>query len=434
MQEIPAAKAPAPVAVRGAPLALGVLTLVNLFNYLDRSVISALVESLKASEMRLSDAQIGTLGTAFMVVYMVASPVFGTLGDRRGRPRLVAFGVLLWSVATALAGRATDFLHLFAARAAVGIGEAAYGTIAPSLLSDFFPKSARGRVLAVFFMAIPVGTALGYILGGYVDHNYGWRSAFYVAGLPGILLALLCLLVPDPPRGAQDGEGEAPGSRAPAAGPKSALAAYASLLSIPRFRFALAGYTAYTFAVGALAFWVPAFLERIRGVSKQDATVQFGVIAVATGLAGTFAGGWIGDRLQARRPEGYLWVCGVSAFLAVPFALAALVAPTPSVYLPCIVLAELLLFASTGPVNSAMLNAVPPAVRASSVAACNFTIHLLGDVPSTPLVGVLSDASNLGRAMLLIPFVILLAGVVWTWGAVSGERRARESSRVPARS
>lgn len=426
MQNGSAAKAPAPIAVRGAPLALGVLTLVNLFNYLDRSVISALVESLKASEMRLSDAQIGTLGTAFMVVYMVASPVFGTLGDRAGRPRLIAFGVLLWSVATALAGRATDFVHLFAARATVGIGEAAYGTIAPSLLSDFFPKSVRGRVLAVFFMAIPVGTALGYILGGAIDHHYGWRAAFYVAGLPGILLALLCLFVPDPPRGGQDGEDSR--ADAPAAGPRSALAAYASLLSIPRFRFALAGYTAYTFAVGALAFWVPAFLERMRGVSKQDATVQFGIIAVATGFAGTYGGGWIGDRLQARRPEGYLWVCGVSALLAVPFAFAALVAPTPPVYLTCIVLAELLLFASTGPVNSAMLNAVPPAVRASSVATCNFTIHLLGDVPSTPLVGVLSDASDLGRAMLVIPFVILLAGILWTWGALHGERKGRAES------
>jgi MFS family permease len=432
VDEGPASKAPAPIAVRGAPLALGVLTLVNLFNYLDRFVVSALVESLKASDMRLSDGQIGTLGTAFMVVYMVASPVFGTLGDRRGRPRLIAFGVLLWSVATALAGRATDFIHLFAARATVGIGEAAYGTIAPSLLSDFFPKSARGRVLSVFFMAIPVGSALGYILGGYVDHHYGWRAAFYVAGLPGILLALLCLLVSDPPRGAQDGDADAePSARpAPGAGPRSALAAYASLLSIPRFRFAVAGYTAYTFAIGALAFWVPAFLVRMRGVPKQDATVQFGIIAVATGFVGTFAGGWIGDRLQARRKEGYLWVCGVSALLSVPFAAAALVVPTPSVYLPCIVLAELLLFTSTGPVNSAMLNSVPPAVRASSVAACNFTIHLLGDVPSPPLVGVLSDASDLGRALLLVPAAILLAGILWTWGAVAGERKGREA---PAR-
>ncbi len=420
----PSRTVPAPA--RGAALALTVLTLVNLFNYLDRFVVSALVESLKASDMHLSDGQIGTLGTAFMVVYMVASPFFGTLGDRRGRPRLIAFGVLLWSVATALAGRASDFVHLFLARATVGIGEAAYGTIAPSLLSDFFPRSARGRVLSVFFMAIPVGSALGYVLGGYIDSHYGWRAAFYVAGLPGILLALLCLLVPDPPRGAQDGEDAPP----PDTSRKSALAAYASLLSIPRFRFAVAGYTAYTFAVGALAFWTPAFLERIRGVPKQDATVQFGIIAVATGFAGTFAGGWIGDRLQARRREGYLWVCGISAFLAVPFAVVALLARAPAVYVPCIVLAELFLFTSTGPVNSAMLNAVPPAVRASSVAVCNFTIHLLGDVPSPPLVGVLSDASDLGKAMLLVPFAILLAGILWTWGAVSGERGTEP---VPAR-
>lgn len=404
---------------RAAGVALLVLTLVNLLNYLDRFVVSALVESLKASEMRLSDGQLGALGTAFMVVYMFASPVFGTLGDRRSRPHLVAFGVFLWSLATALAGRATNFLYLFVARATVGIGEAAYGTIAPGLLADFFPRSARGKVLSVFFMAIPVGSALGYVLGGWVDHRWGWRAAFTVAGLPGILLSLLCLLVPDPPRGGQNGDEPAP------LRPGPALPTYLALARIPRFRFAVAGYAAYTFAIGALAFWTPAFLERIRGVPKQQATVMFGLIAVATGFTGTFAGGWIGDRLQARRPEGYLWFCGGSALLAAPAAAVALTAHSPLVYLPAIVTAELLLFASTGPVNSAMLNAVPAGSRASSVALCNFAIHALGDVPSPPLVGVISDRADLGTAMLAVPAAILVAGLLWTWGAVRGETAAR---------
>src|SRR6266542_3168305 len=189
---------------RAPRIALAVLTLINLFNYLDRYVVSSLVESLKKSELQLSDTQLGSLMTGFFLVYMLTSPVFGTLGDRRGRPRLLAMGVGIWSVATALGGLARSFAGLFAARAAVGVGEAAYGTIAPALLADSFPKERRGRIFAIFFAAIPIGSAAGYALGGLMDQRYGWRSAFFVAGAPGILLALLCLGLKDPPRGAED--------------------------------------------------------------------------------------------------------------------------------------------------------------------------------------------------------------------------------------
>jgi MFS transporter, Spinster family, sphingosine-1-phosphate transporter len=189
---------------RGAGIALAVLTLINLFNYLDRYVVSSLVESLKRSELALSDTQLGFLMTGFVLVYMLTSPVFGTLGDRRGRPRLLAMGVGIWSVATALGGLASSFTGLFATRAAVGVGEAAYGTIAPALLADSFPKEKRGRVFAVFFAAIPIGSAAGYILGGLMDQKFGWRAAFFVAGLPGLALALLCLGLKDPPRGGRD--------------------------------------------------------------------------------------------------------------------------------------------------------------------------------------------------------------------------------------
>ena len=199
---------PGAVTARLAARGLAVLTLINLFNYLDRFVVASLVESLRDSELRLTDTQSGALMTGFIVVYMVASPFFGVLGDKGSRPRLLALGVFVWSLATAAAGLAKSFASLFAARAAVGIGEAAYGTIAPSLLADYFSKEKRGRVYAIFFCAIPIGSALGYIVGGYADTHLGWRSAFFVAGLPGLLLAFLALTLPDPPRGASD-EGEA---------------------------------------------------------------------------------------------------------------------------------------------------------------------------------------------------------------------------------
>ncbi|HEX7578656.1 MAG TPA: MFS transporter, partial [Thermoanaerobaculia bacterium] len=247
---------PGPAAARWG---LAVLTAINLFNYLDRWVVASLVESLKKSDLALNDFQLGLLATGFIVVYTLTAPLFGILGDRGSRPRLLALGVGLWSVATALAGRAQGFVSLFLARSAVGIGEAAYGTISPGLLADYFPKSRRGRVFAVFFVAIPVGSALGYVVGGLVDHRWGWRAAFYVAGLPGLLLALTALTLPDPPRGSQDEEGIVPEGP-----PPSTRKVYRDLFRNTPYLLTVLGYAAYTFAIGGLAFWAPAFLERMR--------------------------------------------------------------------------------------------------------------------------------------------------------------------------
>jgi len=421
-------------------LGLAVLTLINLFNYLDRYVVASLVESLKKPPLNLTDTQLGSLMTGFVLVYMLTSPIFCTLGDRRGRPRLLALGVGIWSAATALGGLARNFAGLFAARATVGVGEAAYGTIAPALLADYFPREKRGRVFAVFFAAIPIGSAAGYVLGGLMDQKFGWRAAFFVAGVPGLLLALLCLGLKDPPRGAQD---EEPGdelrphpapafAEASAGGPLPGLSsearrakeegegvrkAYARLLKNRPYRLTVMGYAAYTFALGGLAFWAPAFLERVRGMPKAQATVQFGSIVVVTGFIGTFAGGWAGDFFLRRSKEAYLWVSGWVTLAAAPAALVAFVSPNPAVYMPAIVVTELLLFASTGPINSAIVNVVAPTERATAVALSILGIHLLGDVPSPPIIGALSDATSLGTAFLILPAVIALAGGIWLYAA-----------------
>src|SRR5216110_2303709 len=301
---------------------------------------------MKHSELQLSATELGSLMTGFIIVYMLAAPVFGSLGDTRSRTRLIGLGVSVCSVATALAGFARGYGSLFAARAAVGIGEAAYGTISPALLADYFPRERRGRVFAVFFAAIPIGSALGYIVGGLVDHYFGWRQAFFVAGVPGLVLAALAVRLYDPPRGAQDSAGGVtPGANA---------------VSL--------GYAAYTFAIGALAFWTPAFLERTRGIPQARATVQFGAIVVATGFIGTYVGGWIGDYFLRVSRQAYLWVSGVVTLVAAPLTLVALAAPHPAVYWPAIVAAELCLFASTGPINSAIVNVVSPHMRATAVA------------------------------------------------------------------
>jgi len=404
------------VDARAARAGLLILTLINLFNYLDRWIVAALAESMKHSELHLSDTQLGLLMTGFLVVYMLAAPGFGALGDRRSRPRLLGLGVGIWSVATALGGLASSYVGLFAARAAVGIGEAAYGTISPALLADYFPRERRGRVFAIFFAAIPIGSALGYIVGGLVDHYYGWRQAFFVAGIPGLVLALLALRLYDPPRGSQD-----------AAAPQAAGStrdAYRTLLRNRPYLLTVLGYAAYTFAIGALAFWTPAFLERARGIPKAHATVQFGAIVVVTGFVGTYGGGWLGDRLLRVSRQAYLWFSGIVTLVAAPLTLVALAAPGPGVYWPAIVAAELCLFASTGPINSAIVNVVSPHIRATAVALSIFTIHVLGDVPSPPIVGAISDALSLTRAVLIIPVAVLLGGLIWTYAAWVESRAA----------
>jgi predicted MFS family arabinose efflux permease len=402
---------------RAAAYALGVLTFINLFNYLDRWVVSALIESIK-KELHLSDTQLGFVATGFIVVYMLTSPIFGSLGDRRRRPPLIAIGVAVWSVATALAGFARGFPSLFLARSTVGIGEAAYGTIAPPLLADAYPIEKRGRVMSVFFAAIPIGSAAGYVLGGLAGARFGWRAAFWIAGAPGILLALLVLAIKDPPRGQHDA----------AVVPKKEgahwISAYADLLRNSPYLLTALGYGAYTFGLGGLAYWMPPFLERVRGMTHSEATVTFGGITLVTGFVGTFIGGWLGDYLRKWSTQSYLWVSGVATFLAAPAIYFAVGSPDRHVFLPAIVIGEVLIFMCTGPVNSAIVNAVPPNERATALGLSVLIMHLLGDMPAPPLIGWLSDRSSLGHALMIVPGAIVLSGAIWAAAAWRGEREA----------
>jgi MFS transporter, Spinster family, sphingosine-1-phosphate transporter len=412
-------------ASRPALAALSVLTAINLLNYLDRYLVPPLVPDLKGV-MGLSDAQVGWLWPAFMVVYTLTAPVFGAWGDRGSRTRPIAIGVFLWSLATVLSGLAHSYPQLFAARALVGVGEAAYVAIAPALLADCFPVSARGRIFAVLNMAIPVGAALGYVFGGLIGLHFGWRAAFLLCGTPGVLLAAAVLALPDPPRGAQ----EAPAAAAPAAGAAAggvgaALAVYAGLLRRGPYVLIVLGYAAYTFGLGGLGFWMPTFLERVRGVPADQATTGFGAIVVVTGLLGTLGGGWLGDYYEERVRQGYLWFSGIVTLAAVPFAVLSLSVALPQIYYPAIVIAELLLFMSTGPINAAIANIVSPLERASAIALSMFAIHLLGDIPSPPLIGHLSDAGSLGRAVLVVPVAVALGGVIWLISAQAGARAVR---------
>jgi MFS family permease len=410
----------------GAYWALGVLAVINLLSYLDRFIVAALSQSLKEAHLGLTDANLGTLMSGFLVVYTLVAPIFGSLGDRRSRPKLIALGVAIWSFATALSGFAVNYVTLLLARASVGVGEAAYVTIAPSLLSDYFPTRQRGRVMAIFFCAIPVGSALGYVVGGLVDKHWGWRNAFFVAGIPGLILAASCLLLRDPPRGAQDGE-KPPAAKKQSSAKvrKETLATYVRLVKNKPYAITVLGYAAYTFAIGGLGFWMPAFLERVRGIPRAEATVSFGTIVVITGFIGTFVGGWMGDYFAKKSKQAYLWVSAVATLIAAPLVWEALTAASYSTYIVCMIAAQLCLFLSTGPINAAIVNLVIASERATAIALSVFVIHALGDVISPPLIGAISDKLSLEQAVKIVPLAVLIGGLVWVFAA-------RAQSRQPA--
>ncbi len=412
--------------LRSPAAALLVLTLINLFNYIDRFVFSAVKPRIK-DELLLSDWEMGLLTSSFIWVYMLTSPFFGRLGDKRSRPHLVAAGVGVWSLATAGAGLARSFAQMFASRAAVGVGEAAYGAISPALLADNFEKVKRGRVFAIFFSAIPIGAALGFVLGGLVEKAYGWRAAFLVAGLPGLLLAAIALALREPPRGEHDPDDPRTGSHALPAG-ASARAAYATLLRNRDYVLCVLGYAAYTFALGGLADIMPTFLERVRSVDLDRANLVLGGITVVAGFLGTFTGGWLGDRLVARGRKGaYLYVSGVATAIAIPGAVLSLTAAQPEVFYPAFFVTEFFLFVSTSPINAVIVNVVPVNLRATATALSILAIHLLGDAISPPLIGLASDllgggARGLATAVLMTPVAIAISAAIWLYAAA--KRRA----------
>jgi MFS transporter, Spinster family, sphingosine-1-phosphate transporter len=394
---------------RAAYYGLVVVTLLNFLNYIDRYILAAVLPRMQ-SELSLTNTQAGLLATAFLFAYFITSPIFGALGDRLSRTRLMAVGVSAWSVATAATGIMRGFVQLMIARSCVGVGEAAYATISPALLSDYFPRSQRGRAFSIFYVAIPVGAASGYLLGGLIEPALGWRAAFYVVGLPGIIMALLALTVQDPPRGASEESGSSIQE------PLSVtLRGFSRNLA---YIGTVLGYAAYTFALSGLAFWMPEYFEKVRGVTLSSANLIVGSVTVAAGLGGTAVGGYLGDFISSRMKHGQLWVSGMSSVAAILPAWFALTVSSDPAYIVWLFAAEFLLFLSTGPVNVVIVNVVPVGARAMAMAVSIFVIHLLGDAISPPIIGLLADISSLSRAVLIVPVAVALSGALWIATAV----------------
>lgn len=397
---------------QGAAYAVLVLTSMNLLNYVDRWVPSAVKEKLKEDEqLQLDDAQTGFIFTSFIVVYMLASPFFGALADKGPRRLLIGLGVAVWSLATAAAAFATGFWTLLMARAMVGVGEAAYATIAPSLIADFYPPARRNRVMTIFYVVIPIGAALGFTLGGHLGEAYGWRQAFLVCGLPGLLVACSALLMRDPGRGTF----EDPAARAmPPPGWGEALR---TMFASRTYLFAVGGYIAVTWGTGGMGDWFVTFLTRERGMGLGQAGTWVGTVTAVGGLCGTACGGLLADRLRGRTRQPYLALAGLSMIPAALAALLALQVQDPTTCVALIAVAQFFLWFYNGPINALIANSVPGAILARAFAVSILLIHLLGDAVSPPIIGAISDATgDLPLALLTVPLALGVGASIWVAG------------------
>lgn len=403
-----------------AVFAVVVLTSMNLLNYVDRWVPSATKELFK-KELHLSDAETSLPLTAFVVVYMLASPLFGALADRWPRKLAIAGGVALWSLATGAAAFAIGFWSLLVARALVGVGEAAYATLGPALISDLYPPASRNRILTIFYVAIPVGSAIGFAAGGLLGASYGWRVAFLACGLPGLLGAALALGIQEPRRGACD-----PGIGEP---PTNWPDALRRLARNRQYVVTVAGYTAVTFASGALADWFPAFLARQRAMGIAEAGSLIGTATIAGGLGGTLAGGWLADRLRGRTRQPYLALSGWSMAIATVLASLALLVQTRWSIAALMVTAQFFMWFYNGPVNAVLVNSVDSGLRARAFSLSILCIHLFGDAVSPPIVGALADATgSLLRAIWVVPLSLALGTGIWLYAWRSVPETGSESA------
>jgi MFS family permease len=411
----------------------------NLLNYIDRYILAAVLGPVEA-DFGIKDTLGGVLMAAFVVSYSLFSPLMGWLGDRVTRKYLLAIGVGIWSLATfasGLAGRfglpamhvpfygeaRGPFWEMLLARSIMGVGEATYAILAPSLIADLFPQERRNRAIAAFYVAIPVGAAMGYGLGGLIHDWYGWRIAFFVVGLPGLVVALTALALREPPRGAAE-----PDPDDSVAGQEALplLRAYRRLARTRSYVFTVLGLAAFTFALGGLQAFAPKFFNEVRDMSLKAANLGLSAVVCISGIVGTALGGWLGDRagqwlgrrLPPWRGGGYAWLSGLTMLVAVPFFAGAILLTQPVLIFTCMLIGLTLAFINQGPANTILINVTAPRLRATAVAVSIFFLHFLGDIPSPPLMGWVSEQSgSLLPAMMITVPSVALSGVFFCLGA-----------------
>lgn len=413
-----------------ARFAFSVLLTINILNYADRSVLSAVLPKIQ-SDLHLSNSELGLLGSSFLLIYAIATLPLGVWADRSTRKNIVALCVAIWSVATTLAGITRNFLQLFAMRSVLGIGEAGYAPASLSMLGDYFPKERRGRIMALWSIGNLIGTAIGLILGGLVADAFGWRWAFYIVGIPGLITAFLIWRASEPARGAFDNEGEENEiSTTHGSIGKDFGDVIQQLFKIPTYWILLGAFVFSFFTIGSASFWIPTYFVRAFSLSVGQASTISGAVLAGGSLVGTLLGGWLADYMQQRRPEGRLIVATFAFLTGAPLTFIALSIHSIIPFTAVFILAIIALSLCLGPLNAVLQDIIKPEIRATAIGIVLLLAHLLGDAASPSIVGVIADRSSLGFALLVTgPTFLLLAGVVCLIGlyTVARDMRAMEA-------
>ena len=395
-----------------------ILFAINVLNYTDRFVLPAVASSIKL-EFSLSDTQVGLLGTAFLLVYAIAALPAGTFADRYRRTTLIGWGVAFWSVATLLTGITQNFAQLFGVRALLGIGEATYFPPSTTLLADAYSQRGRARMMSWWGTTTPLGVFLGFGIGGAVGGLFGWRSAFYVTAIPGLILAVLITLLRNPTRGASEvltnqDDGSSP------------LRVVVQLLSVRTLSTAILAQALSFFVLGGVSFWVPTYLALYFQQNATQAGILSGAVIVLGAGLGTIGGGYLADLLLGRGYASARLLVPAAGFLAsAPFIAAALQAATLPTFLILMFFAAGFLQASSGPLSALSQDVIVPARRARAVAISLLLTHLLGDAFAPFAIGSLSDAlGSLQQALLITSVTIVAAAAVGFIGCrfVAGDR------------
>jgi MFS family permease len=408
---LPSLANPSRPRINPAVATFSLLLALNFLNYIDRYILPG-EQPLIQHRFNASDQQMGALTTAFFLTYMIVAPLSGWLGDWFRRKPLIVVGAILWSLATLSSGFAHSYWTLFIRRAVVGVGEATFGIYAPAVLADFYPDRDRNRILSIFYLAIPVGAALGYLAGGELGSHFGWPAPFLICAVPGIAVALLYIpFGHEPVRGASDRDR-----------PTRTLSIdqfieqFLGLLTNPAFLTSTFGMAQIVFALGGISAWVPTFLHRQCGLSVANSGLVVGGITAIDGIAGTIVGGWIAQRWQRKDHRALYFVSFWSAALALPFGVLVFFGPRVTI-IPALFLAEFFIFLNTGPLNAAIVNSVGAAVRATAISLELFCIHLFGDTFSPQIIGAVSDRTNLSIGLGVTLVSLAIASLILWYGA-----------------
>jgi len=406
-----------------ARFAFTVLLIINILNYADRYVLSAVLPKIHA-DLGLTSLEEGLLGSSFLFVYAIATLPLGVWADRSMRKNIVSLCVAIWSVATVLAGLARNFSQIFVARSVLGIGEAGYAPASLSLLGDFFSKEHRGRVLSYWSMGTLIGAAIGFTMGGLIADAFGWRWAFYVVGIPGLICAFLAWNMVEPARGAFEQEAEkAPADEAETVNEihggigKDFWGTIKKLTKIPTYWVLVGALIFSFFTIGGTSFWLPTYIVTEFHLKVSSAGLVSGVVLVTGGLVGTVLGGWLADTLQKRRPEGRLLVATAGLLIGAPLALLGLFMHSLGLFIAIFILACILLNFCTGPLNAVIQDVIAPDMRSTAIGLALLLAHLLGDAASPLIIGAIADRIPLGAALTATaPTSLFIAGLICVLG------------------